>query len=413
MKIFESLESEVRSYIRSFPAVFDIADNAYIWDVEGNEYIDFFSGAGTLNYGHNPDVMLDAISAYLRKKGILHSLDKATLAKENFIRKFNDIILKPRGLEYKIQFTGPTGTNAVEAAIKLARRVTGRRNVIAFTRGYHGLTAGALALTGNNYYHQSTNGGRSDVYHAPYDQYFGADVDTASYLKQLIEDSSSGVALPAAIILETVQGEGGIYPASKQWLNQIADVCRQHDILLVIDDIQVGNGRTGKFFSFEFAGITPDIICMSKSIGGGLPLALNLIRPTWDQWLPGEHTGTFRGNNLAFIAATELLEYWKSTEFSIEVEGKGQVIGGRLHEWVKMFPALNMSARGRGMVWGLEIPENNIAKLISKQLFEEKLLLECCGANDSVLKFLPPLTIERETLVRGLDRVEQVFKQMY
>ncbi|MCG7491740.1 diaminobutyrate--2-oxoglutarate transaminase [Vibrio sp. Of14-4] len=413
MKVFESLESEVRSYIRSFPAIFDTADNALIWDIEGNEYIDFFSGAGTLNYGHNPDAMLNAISGYLSRKGILHSLDKATLAKEAFIKKFNQVILEPRQLEYKIQFTGPTGTNAVEAAVKLARRVTGRRNVIAFTRGYHGLTAGALALTGNDYYHQSTYGGRSDVYHAPYDQYFGSEVDTASCLKQLIEDGSSGVALPAAIILETVQGEGGIYPASKQWLNQIADICQQHDILLIIDDIQVGNGRTGKFFSFEFANITPDIVCMSKSIGGGLPLALNLIKPKWDQWLPGEHTGTFRGNNLAFVAATQLLDFWKDTEFSTEVERKGQVIGGRLHEWVKAFPALNMSARGRGMVWGLEIPENNVSKHISKQLFDEKLLLECCGAKDSVLKFLPPLTIERDTLVRGLDRVEAVFKHIY
>ena len=158
MKVFESLESEVRSYIRSFPAVFDTADNALIWDIEGNEYIDFFSGAGTLNYGHNPDAMLNAISCYLNRKGILHSLDKATLAKEAFIKKFNQVILEPRQLEYKIQFTGPTGTNAVEAAVKLARRVTGRRNVIAFTRGYHGLTAGALALTGNDYYHQSTYG---------------------------------------------------------------------------------------------------------------------------------------------------------------------------------------------------------------------------------------------------------------
>ncbi|RSD30140.1 diaminobutyrate--2-oxoglutarate transaminase [Vibrio pectenicida] len=413
MNVFESLESEVRSYIRSFPAVFDTADNAYIWDEAGNEYIDFFSGAGTLNYGHNPDLMLEAISSYLNRKGILHSLDKATLAKKEFIKQFNSVILQPRDLEYKIQFTGPTGTNAVEAAVKLARRVTGRRNVIAFTRGYHGLTAGALALTGNDYYHHSTYGGRSDVYHAPFDQYFGEGADTASYLKQLIEDNSSGVALPAAIILETVQGEGGIYPASKQWLTQIADICHQHEILLIVDEIQVGNGRTGKFFSFEFANLTPDIVCMSKSIGGGLPLALNLIKPEWDQWLPGEHTGTFRGNNLAFIAATQLLSYWKTTDFSNEVENKGQVIGGRLHQWVKAFPGLNMSARGRGMVWGLEIPEKNVAKFVSKQLFEDKLLLECCGANDSVLKFLPPLTIERETLFRGLDRVEQVFKQMY
>ncbi|MCG7497835.1 diaminobutyrate--2-oxoglutarate transaminase [Vibrio sp. Of7-15] len=413
MQAFESLESEVRSYIRSFPAVFDRAENAIIWDDRGREYIDFFAGAGTLNYGHNPKPMLDAIMSYLEKRGIMHSLDKATVAKQRFLESFDQVILQPRGLDYKIQFTGPTGTNAVEAAIKLARRVTGRKNVVAFTRGYHGLTAGALALTANDYYHQSVYGGRSNVYHAPYDQYFGAEVDTAAHLTQLIEDTSSGVALPAAIILETVQGEGGIYPASKAWLQSIAALCRKHDILLIVDDIQVGNGRTGDFFSFEFAGIVPDIVCLSKSIGGGLPLALNLIKPEWDKWLPGEHTGTFRGNNLAFVAATELLSFWKTEDLAQDIAIKSELIHNKLRQWQADYPALNLQIRGRGLVWGLEIPEANVAKQVANELFANGLLVESCGAKDSVLKILPPLTIEVETLTKGLDKMEQVLTKMY
>lgn len=413
MQAFESLESEVRSYIRSFPTVFDRAENAIIWDDKGREYIDFFAGAGTLNYGHNPKAMIDAITGYLEKRGIMHSLDKATVAKQRFLETFDQVILQPRQLDYKMQFTGPTGTNAVEAAIKLARRVTGRKNIVAFTRGYHGLTAGALALTANDYYHQSVYGGRSNVYHAPYDQYFGSDIDTAANLTTLIEDTSSGVALPAAIILETIQGEGGIYPASKPWLRSIEALCRKHGILLIVDDIQVGNGRTGDFFSFEFAEIVPDIVCLSKSIGGGLPLALNLIKPEWDKWLPGEHTGTFRGNNLAFIAATELLRYWQTDELAKDITMKSRLIHDKLRQWQQDYPALNLQIRGRGLVWGLEIPEAGLAKKVSKELFIDGLLVESCGAKDSVLKLLPPLTIEVETLTKGLEKIEQVLTNMY
>ncbi|MDN3610395.1 diaminobutyrate--2-oxoglutarate transaminase [Vibrio ostreicida] len=413
MQAFEKLESEVRSYIRSFPTVFDKAENAIIWDDQGRAFIDFFAGAGTLNYGHNPKAVVEAIIRYLSHGGIMHSLDKATVAKQQFIETLDRVILKPRQLEYKIQFTGPTGTNAVEAAIKLARRVTGRKNVVAFTRGYHGLTAGALALTANDYYHQSVYGGRSNVYHAPFDGYFGQDIDTAANLSTLIEDSSSGVAMPAAIILETVQGEGGIYPASKAWLQSIQALCNKHDILLIVDDIQVGNGRTGDFFSFEFAGIVPDIVCLSKSIGGGLPLALNLIKPEWDKWLPGEHTGTFRGNNLAFIAATELLNFWKTNDLVKEIDQKSHIIHNKLLEWQQRYPAFAIDIRGRGMVWGIEIPEQGIATQLSRQLFDNGLLVETCGAKSNVLKILPPLTIEIETLVRGLDKIEHVLTQTY
>ncbi|MCX4029582.1 diaminobutyrate--2-oxoglutarate transaminase [Endozoicomonas sp. SM1973] len=402
MDVIDQLESQVRSYVRSFPTTFDIAENAIIYDEHGNKYIDFFAGAGTINYGHNPNNVTQALTNYLQKKGILHSLDKATTAKKAFITKFNDTILRPRKLDYKLQFTGPTGTNAVEAAIKLARKVTKRTNIIAFTNGYHGLTLGALSLTANDYYQDESYGGRHNVYHAPYDGYLGPNVNTINYLSQLIEDPSSGVPLPAAIILEVVQGEGGINVASREWLSALSALCKKHSILLIIDDIQVGNGRTGEFFSFEFADITPDIVCLSKAIGGGLPLALLLIKPEIDQWLAGEHTGTFRGNNLAFVAATELLSYWDNDSFSKSIHQKGQIIQSSLNQLAIDNPELSISVRGRGMVWGLEIPEQGMAQRLSKALFNKQLLAETCGNRDQVLKLLPPLTISEAELNVGL-----------
>lgn len=288
MRIFEEMESEVRGYVRAFPAIFDTAKGAFLYDEHGNEYIDFFAGAGTLNYGHNNPLISSALIDYLQRDGIVHALDKATVAKKSFLQKFRDTILSPRNLDYKVQFTGPTGTNAVETALKLARMVKRRSNIIAFTNGYHGLTMGALAVTGNDFYRDESYGARNNADSVPFDGYLGEGVNTIDYLRKIIGDSSSGVDLPAAIIVETVQGEGGINVASFEWLKELEHLCHEFDILLIIDDIQMGNGRTGTFFSFERAGIKPDMVTVSKSIGGGLPMALLLMRPELDQWQPGE-----------------------------------------------------------------------------------------------------------------------------
>ena len=304
----ENIESSVRGYARLFPAVFQSAQGSHLYDSNGRCFIDFFCGAGTLNYGHNNDRAKAALLRYIQSDGIQHSLDTVTTAKVDFINRLQQTILKPRGLDYKIQFTGPTGTNAVEAAVKLARKHKQRSHVIAFTHAYQGHTLGSLSLTGNDYYHCEHYGDRNNVSHLPFDGYLDG-VDTSILLEKMIADPSSGVPVPAAIILETIQGEGGINVASDQWLRRVSEICTKHDILLIVDDIQVGNGRTGKFFSFEHAGITPDIVCLSKSIGGGLPLSLVLIRPECDAWQPGEHTGTFRGNNLAFVAAEAVLTH--------------------------------------------------------------------------------------------------------
>lgn len=407
MRIFEEMESEVRGYVRSFPCIFDVAEGSMLYDEHKNGYIDFFAGAGTLNYGHNNPVITDAMVEYLQRRGILHGLDKATVAKRAFLHKLRDTILLPRNLQYKVQFTGPTGTNAVETALKLARMVKRRSNIIAFTNGYHGLTMGALAVTGNNFYRDEFYAARNNAAFMPYDGFFGPDVDTIEYMRGYLEDGSSGVDLPAAVIVETVQGEGGINVASIEWLKRLEALCREYDILLIVDDIQVGNGRTGTFFSFERAGLHPDMVVISKSIGGGLPLALLLMRPELDQWQPGEHTGTFRGNNLAFIAATQALSFWDNDDLARGVEARGAIIEQELGRIAEKYPQFEPKVRGLGMVWGLELPQAGVAKDASHEAFDRKLLVETAGPNDQVLKFLPPLVIEEELLRKGLNIVDQ------
>lgn len=412
MRIFEQLESEVRSYIRSFPVVFDTAKGSFLYDEQDNRYIDFFSGAGTLNYGHNNPRINTAIIEYLQHEGIVHGLDKATIAKKNFLQKLSDTILAPRNLKYKVQFTGPTGTNAVETALKLARMIKGRSNVIAFTNAFHGLTMGSLAVTGNDFYRDEAFGIRTNVDHMPFDGYFGDEINTIDYLRKFLEDKSSGIDLPAAVILETIQAEGGVHVASNEWLRQLEQLCREFNILLIVDDIQVGNGRTGNFFSFEDSGITPDIVTLSKSIGGGLPLALVLMHPELDQWKPGEHTGTFRGNNLAFVAATEAMTYWENNNLSDAVKFKSEIVREALHNISKKYPDLNANVRGKGLIYGLEIPHTGFASQLSKTAFENGLIIELSGAEDQVLKILPPLIIEEETLNEGLGIIEKSIDEL-
>jgi diaminobutyrate-2-oxoglutarate transaminase len=414
MRIIEQLESDVRSYVRSFPAVFDTAKGALLWDEQGNEYVDFFAGAGTLNYGHNPPQITEALIKYLQRNGIVHSLDKATVAKRAFLQTFYDTILCPRNLEYKVQFTGPTGTNAVETTLKLARMIKRRSNIIAFTNGYHGLTMGSLAVTGNYFYRDESYGARVNVDHMPFYGYLGKDFNTIDYLRKCLQDNGSGIDLPAAIITETVQGEGGINVASKEWLQELESLCREYDILLIVDDIQVGNGRTGSFFSFEEAGIVPDMVCLSKAIGGGLPLALMLMRPELDQWQPGEHTGTFRGNNLAFVAATELLStYWGNEDLTLAVQYKAGIIQEYMNNIVAKYPEMDIKVRGRGMIWGLEFTRTGFTSELSQKAFENKLLVETCGSEGTVLKLLPPLIIEEELLKRGLDILSQSVDELW
>jgi diaminobutyrate-2-oxoglutarate transaminase len=406
MRIFEEMESEVRGYVRSFPAMFDIAQGSLLYDEQGERYIDFFSGAGTLNYGHNNPTINEALIEHLQRGGIVHGLDKATVAKRAFLQKLKDTILIPRNLTYKVQFTGPTGTNAVETALKLARMIKRRSNIISFTNGYHGLTMGALAVTGNNFYRDESYGARNNVAFMPYDGFLGPDVDTIDVLRRYLSSGSSGVDLPAAMIVETVQGEGGINVASDEWLQRLESVCREFDILLIVDDIQVGNGRTGTFFSFERSGIRPDLVTFSKSLGGGLPFAVLFMRPELDQWQPGEHTGTFRGNNLAFVAAERALTYWDNDDLGRAIEYKSGILRTELDAIAAKYPELEPRLRGVGMIWGLELPQPGVAREASQAAFERGLVIETAGAEDQVLKFLPALTIEEDLLREGLQVVD-------
>lgn len=407
MKTIDRLESEVRGYVRGFPTVFTTAKGNRMTDENGDVYLDFFGGAGALNYGHNNDVMKKALTDYIAGDNICHGLDMATAEKIRFLETFEEVIMKPRGMDYKIQFPGPTGTNAVEAALKLARKVKQRDRVLFFTNGYHGMTLGSLAVTGNAA--KRAGAGTSLEHTSPiaFDDYFGDGRDTAGDLDKLLENSSSGLEKPAAIILETVQGEGGVNVASDEWLQKIEAVCRRHDMLLIVDDIQAGVGRTGPFFSFEPSGIKPDIVTVSKSLSGfGLPLAITMIRPDLDIWEPGEHNGTFRGNNHAFVTAVAAMNhFWRDDAFEKETLRKGEYMRKRLQAMVDEHSDFEAEVRGRGMFIGVDCEQAEIAGEVAAECFERKLLLETAGARDSVIKFMQALTTSDAEIDEGLDIV--------
>lgn len=402
ISIYERRESAVRSYARSMPREFTSAQGSWMHDSNGGRYLDFLSGCSSLNYGHNHPVLKSALLDYIESDGITHSLDLHTEAKADFLETLENVILKPRGLDYRVMFTGPTGTNAVEAAIKLARKVTGRELVIAFTNGFHGMTLGALACTGNAGKRGGAGVPLSHVSHEPFDGYYGPDVDTAELLDQRLSDPSSGLDAPAAILVETVQGEGGLNSASPQWLRKIATIAKEHGALLIIDDIQAGCGRTGGFFSFEGMGFTPDIVTMAKSLSGmGLPFALTLFRPEFDIWAPGEHNGTFRGNNHAFVTATAALRhFWRDARFQQDIRRRGDMLGERLEQIARKH---GLSTRGRGMMRGIDVGSGDAAAVITAAAFDRGLIIETSGAHDEIVKVLAPLTTDDALLSEGLD----------
>lgn len=406
MNTFEQFESEVRGYCRSFPAVFSSAKGAWMTDEAGERYLDFFAGAGVLNYGHNPEKIKQALLGYLMRDGITHTLDMYSQAKQRFIERFNEVILQPRGLSYKFQFPGPTGTNAVEAALKLARKVTGREQVVGFTNAFHGMTLGALAVTGNSFKRAGAGVPLGHAASVPFDGYMGEDVDTLSYFETMLHDSGSGMDKPAAVIVETVQAEGGVNVASVDWLRRLRQITADHGIVLIVDDIQVGCGRTGSFFSFEEAGIVPDIVTLSKALSGyGLPLALVLIKPELDLWAPGEHNGTFRGHCPAFVTATAALTFWEDERLQQAVAKKGRVVQQHLEKMAaKRSPGARV--RGRGLIWGIEFDDPTLASRVSKACFARKLVVETAGIDDQVLKVLPSLTISDTELQYGLDVID-------
>lgn len=412
---FEEYESQVRSYCRNFPTVFTTAKGSFLYDEDGKEYIDFFCGAGGLNYGHNNEYIKGKVLEYLQSDGVMHALDMYTAPKREFLEFYEEKILKPRGLNYKIQFPGPTGTNAVEAALKLARKVTGRNNVFAMMGGFHGMTLGSLALTTDASSRAGAGVPLYNVTHIPA-PYMFPELDTIHYMETLLTDDHSGVEKPAAIVLETVQADGGINPFPVEWLQRVRALCDKYDILMIVDDIQVGCARTGWFFSFERAGIVPDIVTQSKSIGGyGMPFALVLIKPELDIWSPGEHNGTFRGYQLSMVAAKAGLEVMLNEHVEDKVRGQEKIIAQYMDEITALDPA-RVRTRGIGFIWGVDLyhcdPEGKASKQVLDLCFQNGLIVERVGRGNAVVKVMPDLLIGEATLRRGLDILKSAVAQV-
>jgi len=402
--IFEARESAVRSYCRTWPKVFDRAVGSWLYDEDGRAYLDFFTGASALNYGHNNPVLKQALLDYVASDKVTHSLDMHTVAKREFLIALDELILQPRQLNYRVQFPGPGGTNAVEAALKLARKATGRTEVIAFTDAFHGMTLGALAVTASEFHRRAAGVPLEHVIRLPFCCRLDGNRPGSPGIERQLEDSGASLDQVAAVIVETVQADGGLNAAPPGWLSELAQMCHRHGVLLIVDDIQMGCGRTGPFFSFEPSGITPDIVCLSKSISGyGLPMALTLIRPELDIWKPGEHNGTFRGFNPAFVTGTAALRlYWRDKALEHSTLATGQRVAAALADLAESVPGTPIQLRGRGLAQGLAFEDGELARKVASAAFERGLLVETAGPKDEVVKLLPPLTASDTEIDEGL-----------
>ncbi|TNC79428.1 MAG: diaminobutyrate--2-oxoglutarate transaminase [Oleiphilus sp.] len=409
MSIFDQRESDVRGYCRVYPVTFDTALNARQTDTEGNEYIDFFAGAGVLNFGHNNERMKKAMIAYLERNGVTHSLDMHSTAKQAFMERFVKTVLEPRKMPHKMQFMGPTGTNSVEAALKIARRATGRQEVVAFSKGFHGMTLGSLACTANQVFRGAAGVPLNHVSHYPFGCEktcqgceLGCGLEGLQQLRARYQDGSSGIQPPAAFMVEAIQAEGGVNIASQAWLQGVQELARELGSVFIIDDIQVGCGRTGSYFSFDDLDVDPDIVCLAKGIGGmGTPLAMNLVKPEIDKhWNPGEHTGTFRGQGLSFVAGSEALGYFEDDTLMDQVKSYSQIMLNAIQPLEEEYEEVQI--RGKGMIYGVDVSSGEHAKAIVNGCFKAGLLVSACGSGGRVIKLIPPLTIPEQDLKEGL-----------
>lgn len=409
-KIYKENESNVSSYWRKWPVEFTEAKGSILKDSDGKEYIDFFNGAGALNYGHNNPYIKEKLIEYLMTDGIIHSLDMHSKAKTEFLDYFEKEILEPKlgkdGDHFKVMFTGPTGTNAIESVLKLARKVKGRDNIWAFTGAFHGMTLGALALTTEEGARKGAGVPLNNVTHIPAPNYIPG-FDTIAYMEKVLSDDHSGIEKPAAIILETVQAEGGIEIFDEKFLQDLRDFCDKHDILMITDEIQVGNCRTGNFFSFERAGIVPDMITLSKSIGGiGSPLALALFKDELDKFNPGEHNGTFRGFVPSFVTAKAGLEFMKANHVEDEVKRKEIIVKDFVKNEITPLLDEKMETRGIGLIHGIDFKDGKLSRAVLDECFKQGLIIELAGRGDSVLKIMPSLVIPDQTLYDGLEIIK-------
>ena len=427
-------ESNARSYPRKFPIAINKAKGSWIEDVQGNTYLDFLCGAGTLALGHNDEEVNQAMVDLIQSGAPLHTLDLTTPTKDRFVETIFSLLPQELQENGKIQFCSPSGTDAVDAAIKLCKTATGRSSVIAFGGGYHGMGHGALALTGNLNAKNRVTGLMSDVHFMPYPYSyrcpFGlggeAGIDAAcAYFEKTLKDPESGITKPAAVILEPIQGEGGVIPAPAKFLQTVRRVTQELGIPMIVDEIQCGIGRSGKFFAFEHALITPDVILASKAIGGSQPMSVVIYHKDLDLWETGAHAGTFRGNQLAMAAGTVVMNRVSDKDFLLEVTAKGKVIEDALLA-LKGEISIIGDIRSKGLMIGIEFvdpngtmdslgslpPSGTIAAKIQKECFEHRLIMEKGGRYGSVMRCLCALNVSYEDIDIMLTTFEQAIRKV-
>jgi len=418
----EAHESNARSYSRRFPVNFTRGSGIYLYDSQDNEYVDCLACAGALPMGHNHPAIKKAAIDFLNNDGPTQLLDLYSDVRidlmDRLLAIFDEIGMK----DMKLQFCAPSGADAVEAAIKLSKIVTQRKNIIVFNGGYHGHTQSTLAMMGNLGTKQAVNGLMEGVHFMPYPYEYRSipgitamDEFSANYIEYMLNDDECGIAKPAAIIFEPVQGEGGVIPASKHWMQRIRAIATKHDIPLIADEVQSGFGRTGQYFGFQHGEIHPDIVCMSKAIGGSFPLSVIAFDRKFDGWNPGNHAGTFRGNQLAIATGAEFLKILPS--LLDNVQSNGEYLMRQLESLQAQYPFMG-DVRGRGYMVGVEMTDfethskREVARAIQKACFDNKLILECGGRNSSVLRFLMPLVTtkpEMDIILQKLGKALETF----
>lgn len=427
-------ESSARSYPRKFPFALKKAKGSWVEDVEGNRYLDFLCGAGTLALGHNNDEVNRAMIELIESDAPLHTLDLTTPVKDRFVQTILDNLPGDLKDNARIQFCSPSGTDATDAAIKLCKTATGRSTVIAFSGGYHGMGHGALALTGNlnakNHVANLMPGVQfmpvPYSYRCPFGLGGQAGIDACcAYFERMLKDPECGVTRPAAVIIEAIQGEGGVIPVPEKFLQTVRRVTAELDIPMICDEIQCGMGRSGRLFAFEYAGITPDVILVSKAIGGSQPMAVVIYNKKLDKWTAGAHAGTFRGNQLAMAAGTVVLETVTKKEFLDEVVSKGEYIRQHIEKLQKEVSIIG-DVRGKGLMLGIEFIDPNaekdlmghpaasgeIAARVQHLCFENRLVMEKGGRSGSVMRCLCALNVTREDIDTMLSIFDRIVKQV-
>lgn len=418
-------ESSARSYPRKFPVALTKAKGSWVEDADGKRYLDFLCGAGTLALGHNDDEVNNAMIDLISSGAPLHTLDLTTPVKDRFVETIFSTLPEKLRSNAKIQFCSPSGTDATDAAIKLCKTATGRGTVMAFSGGYHGMGHGALALTGNHNAKNRVQNLMPGVQFMPYPYSYrcpfglggeaGAKAASA-YFERMLKDPESGVTRPAAVILEAIQGEGGVIPAPASFLQTVRRVTEELSIPLILDEIQCGMGRSGNIWAFEESGIVPDVILMSKAIGGSQPMSVVVYNKDLDKWSAGAHAGTFRGNQLAMAAGTVVLNRISDQGFLDEVRRKGNVIKDAMLK-LKSSISIIGDVRGRGLMLGIEFidpngskdimgnpePSGEIAAEIQRRCFEKGLIMEKGGRNGSVMRCLCALTVSDSEISTMLD----------